>query len=131
MSFAHRQSLQNKQCFHNLYAYLSAARNNWEMLKYSECRDEILDVIGYVICALDEDWNHDQGWAIKNWPAALLASLRKGSDELYSCTKRVEHIVAQRHDSGLDMKDWLFAALQVPCRWQFSEHLLRCNSGVE
>jgi hypothetical protein len=24
----HRQSLQNKQCFHNLYAYLSAARNN-------------------------------------------------------------------------------------------------------
>jgi hypothetical protein len=23
----HRQSLQNKQCFHNLYAYLSAARN--------------------------------------------------------------------------------------------------------
>jgi hypothetical protein len=23
-----RQSLQNKQCFHNLYAYLSAARNN-------------------------------------------------------------------------------------------------------
>jgi hypothetical protein len=23
----HRQSLQNKQCFHNLHAYLSAARN--------------------------------------------------------------------------------------------------------
>jgi hypothetical protein len=26
-----RQSLQNKQCFHNLYAYLSAARNTHEM----------------------------------------------------------------------------------------------------
>jgi hypothetical protein len=24
----HRQSLQNKQCFHNIYTYLSAARNN-------------------------------------------------------------------------------------------------------
>ena len=27
MSLRSRQSLQNKQCFHNLYAYLSAARN--------------------------------------------------------------------------------------------------------
>jgi hypothetical protein len=27
MSLFSRQSLQNKQCFHNLYAYLSAARN--------------------------------------------------------------------------------------------------------
>ena len=27
MSLLSRQSLQNKQCFHNLYAYLSAARN--------------------------------------------------------------------------------------------------------
>jgi hypothetical protein len=27
-----RQSLQNKQCFHNLYAYLSAARNTAEVV---------------------------------------------------------------------------------------------------
>jgi hypothetical protein len=27
MSLLSRQSLQNKQCFHNLYTYLSAARN--------------------------------------------------------------------------------------------------------
>ena len=33
----HRQSLQNKQCFHNLYAYLSAVRN-----KASTCGGEML-----------------------------------------------------------------------------------------
>jgi hypothetical protein len=30
--FLHRQSLQNKQCFHNLYAYLSVARNKIYLL---------------------------------------------------------------------------------------------------
>jgi hypothetical protein len=33
MSLLSRQSLQNKQCFHNLYAYLSAARNRYEMVR--------------------------------------------------------------------------------------------------
>jgi hypothetical protein len=31
MSLLSRQSLQNKQCFHNLYAYLSAARNKFHV----------------------------------------------------------------------------------------------------
>ena len=40
----HRQSLQNKQCFHNLYVYLSAARNRFNPVKDRKMQQERISV---------------------------------------------------------------------------------------